>query len=76
MPEGARWRVQAHPFELELSPSTLNLRLPPLSKVPREMADNDLLDPAAASAIERTKAVKREGSGQGTGCSKNRQTRF
>ena len=45
----------------ELSPATINLRLSPLRKLAREMADNGLLDPAAASAIERTKGVKQQG---------------
>jgi hypothetical protein len=54
----------------KLSPSTLNLRLSPLRKLAREMADNGLLDPGTASAIERTR-VKQQGVGQGTGCSEN-----
>jgi Phage integrase, N-terminal SAM-like domain len=34
-----------------LSASTVNLRLSPIRKLAREMADNQLLDPAAAAAI-------------------------
>ena len=51
---------RAHLLQLKLS-STLNLRLSPLRKLAREMADNGLLDPGVASAIERTKGVKQEG---------------
>jgi site-specific recombinase XerD len=49
---------RAHLLELKLSPSTLNLRLSPLRTLAREMADNGLLDPGTASAIERTKGVQ------------------
>ena len=52
---------RAHLLERKLSPSTLNLRLSPLRKLAREMADNGLIDPGIASAIERTKGVKQEG---------------
>jgi site-specific recombinase XerD len=45
----------------ELSPATINLRLSPLRKLAREMADNGLLDSAAASAIQRTQGVKQQG---------------
>ena len=38
----------------KLSPSTLNLRLSSMRKLAREMADNGLLDPGTAKAIERT----------------------
>ncbi len=54
----------------KLSPSTLNLRLATLRKLTREMADNGLLDPGTASAIEPP-GVKQQGVGQGTGCSEN-----
>ena len=36
-----------------LSSSTINLRLSPIRKLAREMADNQMLDPATAAAIER-----------------------
>jgi integrase/recombinase XerD len=48
-------------LELNLSPATVNLRLSPLRKLAREMADNGLLDPALASGIEKTKGVKQQG---------------
>jgi site-specific recombinase XerD len=54
-------QYRAHLLKLELSPSTLNVRLSPLRKLAREMAENGLLDPDIASAIERTKGVKQEG---------------
>jgi len=54
----------------KVSPSTLNLRLSPLRKLAREMADNGLLDPGTASAIERTRS-EAAGRGQGIGCSEN-----
>ena len=37
----------------ELSSSTVNLRLSPIRKLAREMADNGMLEPAIAAAIER-----------------------
>jgi integrase len=40
---------------------TVNLRLAPLRKLAREMADNGLLDSGLANAIERTKGVKQQG---------------
>jgi len=52
---------RAHLLERKLSASSVNLRLSPLRKLAREMADNGLLDPGIASAIERTKGVKHEG---------------
>jgi hypothetical protein len=45
----------------ELSPATINLRLSPLRKLAREMADNSLLDSGVASAIQRTQGVKPQG---------------
>ena len=45
-----------------LSASTVNLRLSPIRKLAREMADNQLLDPAAAAAIERVPGVERRGT--------------
>jgi site-specific recombinase XerD len=44
-----------------LAPSTINLRLSPVRKLAREMADNDLLAPDTAAAIERVPGVKQEG---------------
>jgi site-specific recombinase XerD len=44
-----------------LAPSTINLRLSPIRKLAREMADNDLLAPDTAAAIERVPGVKQEG---------------
>ena len=48
-----------------ISPATLNLRLSPLRKLAREMADNQLLDPAIAAAIERVPGVERRGTRTG-----------
>lgn len=48
-------------LEQKLSPATVNLRLSPLRKLAREMADNGLLDPGLASGIEKTKGVKQQG---------------
>ena len=45
-----------------LSPSSINLRLSPIRKLAREMADNQILDPAIASAIERVSGVERRGT--------------
>ncbi len=44
-----------------LAPSTINLRLSPVRKLAREMADNHLLAPDTAAAIERVPGVKQEG---------------
>jgi site-specific recombinase XerD len=48
-------------LEQQLSPATINLRLSPLRKLAREMADNGLLDPGLANGIEKTKGVKQQG---------------
>jgi len=48
----------------KLSPSTLNLRLAPLRKLTREMANNGLPDPGTACAIERTTGVQQQGVGR------------
>ena len=45
-----------------LSPATINLRLAPVRRLGREMADNGLLDPAVAAAIERVPGVTRRGT--------------
>lgn len=44
-----------------LAPATINLRLSPIRKLAREMADNGLLEPAVAAAIERAKGVEQRG---------------
>lgn len=44
-----------------LSSSTINLRLSPIRKLAREMADNGLLDPVIAAAIERVPGVETRG---------------
>ncbi len=49
-------------LEAGLSPATLNLRLAPVRRLAREMADNGLLDPATAAAIERVPGVTRRGT--------------
>ena len=45
-----------------LSSASINLRLSPVKKLAREMADNQLLDPAIAAAIERVPGVERRGT--------------
>lgn len=45
-----------------LSSASINLRLSPVRKLDREMADNQLLDPAVAAAIERVPGVERRGT--------------
>jgi len=57
-------RLAAMSAATKLSPSILNSRLSPLRKLAREMADNGLLDPGTASAIERTRG---EAAGRGAG---------
>jgi site-specific recombinase XerD len=44
-----------------LAPSTINLRLSPVRKLAREMADNGLVAPDTAAAIERVPGVKQQG---------------
>jgi integrase len=48
-------------LEQNLAPATVNLRLSPLRKLAREMADNGLLSPELATGIGRTKGIKQEG---------------
>ena len=43
---------------LVLAPSTVNLRLSPIRRLAREMADNGLLASERAAAIERVTGVK------------------
>ena len=45
-----------------LSSASINLRLSPLRKLAREMADNGMLEPSAAAAIERVPGVERRGT--------------
>ena len=45
-----------------LAPATVNLRLSPIRKLAWEMADNGLLEPATAAAIERAKGVEQRGA--------------
>ena len=49
-------------LEAGLSPATLNLRLAPVRRLAREMADNGLLSPGVAAAIERVPGVPRHGA--------------
>ena len=44
-----------------LAPATVNLRLSPLRKLAREMADNGLLSAELATCIGRTKGIKQQG---------------
>jgi integrase/recombinase XerD len=48
--------------DLELSPSTINLRLSAVKKLVVEAADNQLLDPTVAQAISRVRGVKKTGT--------------
>ncbi len=48
-------------LEQGLAPATINLRLSPVRKLAREMADNGLLAPELAAAIERVAGVKQQG---------------
>ena len=45
-----------------VSPATLNLRLAPVRRLAREMADSSLLAPETAAAIERVPGVTRRGT--------------
>ena len=53
---------RSHLLEQGLSPASINLRLAPVRRLAREMADNGLLDPATAAAIERVPGVTRRGT--------------
>ena len=44
-----------------LSPASINLRLSPVRRLAREMADNQYLDPAVVAAIEWVPGVERRG---------------
>ena len=48
-----------------LAPATVNLRLSPLRKLAREMADNGLLDPTLATGIGSTRGAKQHGTRAG-----------
>src|SRR5271163_364132 len=48
-----------------LSAATVNLRLSPIRKLAREMVDNQLLDLAAAAAIERVPGIEKRGNRAG-----------
>lgn len=56
---------RAHLLEQGVAPATVNLRLSPLRKLAREMADNGLLDPALATGIGSTRGVKQQGTRAG-----------
>ena len=57
------WRARL--LEQGVAPATVNLRLSPLRKLAREMADNGLLDPALATGIGNTRGVKQQGTRAG-----------
>jgi site-specific recombinase XerD len=57
-------------LEQSLAPATINLRLSPIRKLAREMADNGLLAPELASAIERVAGVRQAGVRAGNWLSK------
>ncbi len=48
-------------LEQGLAPATINLRLSPVRKLAREMADNGLLAPEIAAAVGRVAGVKQQG---------------
>ncbi|WP_236657636.1 site-specific integrase [Acidisarcina polymorpha] len=50
-----------------LSASTVNLRLSPIRKLAREMADNQLLDPARPRPSSVCPGLRSAATGQGTG---------
>jgi integrase/recombinase XerD len=56
---------RARLIEQGLAPATVNLRLSPLRKLAKEMADNNLLDPALATGIGNTRGVKQQGTRAG-----------
>ena len=53
---------RSHLLTQGLSPASINLRLSPIRRLAREMADNGFLDPAVAAAIERVPGVERRGN--------------
>ncbi len=53
---------RAQLLEHGLSAATVNLRLAPVRRLAREMADNGLLDPAVAAAVGRVTGVARHGT--------------
>ena len=53
---------RSHLLTQHLSPASVNLRLSPIRRLAREMADNQYLDPAVAAAIERVPGVERRGT--------------
>ena len=53
---------RAHLLTQGRSAATVNLRLAPVRRLAREMADNGLLDPAMAAAVERVPGVSRHGT--------------
>ena len=55
-------RYRTHLLEADLSAASINLRLSPVRRLAREMADNQMLDPAVAAAIERVPGVERRGT--------------
>ena len=55
-------QYRSHLLEQGLSSASINLRLSPIRRLAREMADNQLLDPAVAAAIERVPGVERRGN--------------
>ncbi len=57
-------------LEQSLAPATINLRLSPVRKLAREMADNSLLAPELAAAVERVAGVKQQGVRAGNWLSK------
>lgn len=55
-------QYRSHLLEQGLSSASINLRLSPIRRLAREMADNQLLDPAVAAAIARVPGVERRGN--------------
>lgn len=59
-----------------LSASTVNLRLSPIRKLARELADNQQLDPTIASAIERVPGIEKRGTRVGNWLVKDQANQF
>jgi integrase/recombinase XerD len=64
-------QYRTHLLEQGLSSASINLRLSPIRRLAREMADNQLLDPAVAAAIERVPGVERRGNRVGNWLTKD-----
>jgi site-specific recombinase XerD len=55
-------QYRTHLLAQGLSSASINLRLSPIRRLAREMADNQLLDSTVAAAIERVPGIERRGN--------------